>query len=109
MLEGDSEDDALYIEGALLCSVVKVLDEHAQQGLDAPYLVLLNPANFALLSWDEIYGMPVLADDRVPPMRCRLVCGAEGWAGEYEGEPVWWIDGIPHRVLSDVDEDQAAA
>ena len=109
MLEGTSEDDALYIEGALLCSVVEALDVHAQQGLGTPYLVLLNPANHALLAWDEIFGMPVLADDRVPPMRCRLVTGAEGWAGEYEGEPVWWIDGMPYRVLWGVDEGQAAA
>jgi hypothetical protein len=95
----DSDPEQVYVEGKLLSSVSAAFDEHDRECSDAAYLVLLNPANFELLRWDEIYGLPVLPDDRVPPLRCRLVCGARGWAGAYNGDPVVWVNGFPFVVV----------
>jgi len=104
----DRDPEQVYVEGQLLCALGTAFDEHDRECLDAVYLVLLNPANLELLRWDEIYGLPVLPDDRVPPLRCRLVCGARGWAGTYNGDPVVWVDGSPFVVVESEEAQPAA-
>jgi hypothetical protein len=86
------------IEAELLEVVRLRWEQHAAECQQPPYLILLNPANYELLGWDEILGLPVLPDDRIDPMKCRIVCGTEGWAGRWGDERVWWIDEQPHLV-----------
>ena len=36
--------------------------------------ILLNPVDHELLGWDELHGLPILPDDRVPTKRVRIDC-----------------------------------
>ena len=36
--------------------------------------ILLNPVDHELMGWDELWGLPVLPDDRVPTKRVRIDC-----------------------------------
>ncbi len=81
------------LEGNLLESLRAAWEEHDRTCDRPPYVVLLNQGNYELLEWDEVLGLPVLPDPRVEPMKCRLVCGPEGWAGEFQGRRVVWVDG----------------
>lgn len=100
------EIEPVFVPGALLDAIHQALLEHAQFEREPPYLVLLNPSNFELLGWDEVFGLFVLPDERVAPLCCRLVSGAYGWAGAVRGERVYWIDSSPHV---EVDPDEKAA
>jgi hypothetical protein len=84
----------------LLVFVREMLDEHEAECEQRPKAILLNPANHALLGWDEFLGLPVLPDPRVAPMKANLLCGDRGWGGFFEGEPVWWKpDGSTYRLI----------
>jgi hypothetical protein len=77
----------------MLISIRKALDEHDVGECDSePKAILMNPGNFALIGWDEVFGLPVLPDPKVEPMRARLVCGA-GRAGFCEEGEVRWDEG----------------
>jgi hypothetical protein len=95
------------IEAELLEVVRRRWEQHADECQRPPYLILLNPANYDLLGWDEILGLPVLPDERVDPLKCRIVCGPEGWAGRWGDRRVWWIDEQPH-LANDADGSEAA-
>lgn len=58
-----------------------------------PKAILLNPGNHELFGWDELWGIPVLADDRVAPKRFRIDCDGSAFGIEEEvadavGEPL---------------------
>jgi len=36
--------------------------------------ILLNPGNYELFGWSELYGLPVEPRDEVPPKRFRIDC-----------------------------------
>ena len=36
--------------------------------------ILLNPVDHELLGWDELHGLPILADEHVPTKRVRIDC-----------------------------------
>lgn len=72
------------------------LDDHAEHCERHPHLVLLNPANFEMLRLEELLGLPVLPDESVEPMMCRMVCGQSGVAGLLDGRKVVWSDGEPY-------------
>ncbi len=48
--------------------------------------ILLNPGNHELFGWDELWGIPVLPDDRVAPKRFRIQCGGSAFGIEEEVE-----------------------
>jgi hypothetical protein len=79
-------------------TVLKILEgiraawhEHSLECSQAPKAILLNQANYELIGWDEVLGLPVLPDGRLEPMRFRLLCG-RGLGGYCEEGDVWWDD-----------------
>ena len=49
-----------------------------------PKAILLNPGNHELFGWDELWGIPVLADERVAPKRFRIDCDGSAFGIEAE-------------------------
>jgi hypothetical protein len=72
------------LEAEMLEYIRKGLDHHAQSCPLAPRAILLNPGNFELFGWDELWGVPVLPDDRVAPKRFRIDCGGSAFDIEAE-------------------------
>jgi hypothetical protein len=55
--------------------------------------ILLNPGNFELFGWSELFGLPVEPRDEIPPKRFRIDCpgsayGIEDEVADYVGEEV---------------------
>ena len=44
--------------------------------------ILLNPGNLELFGWDELFGVPVEADERVAPKRFRIHCDGSAFGIE---------------------------
>jgi hypothetical protein len=87
------------LEEEMLTNIRRALLAHAAECCQDPKAILLHPGNHALIGWDEVLGLPVLADERVSPKRFLLVCGHQGWGGLFEGKRVWWTeDGSPHHL-----------
>jgi hypothetical protein len=83
------------LEAEMLAFVRRGLDHHAKSCPLAPRAILLNPGNFELFGWDELWGVPVLPDDRVAPKRFRIDCDGSAFGIEAEiadavstGEPL---------------------
>jgi hypothetical protein len=96
---------SVEIELEMLMNIRGALEDHESGSCGSePKAILMNPGNFELIGWDEVFGLPVLPDPRVGPMRARLVCGA-GRAGFCEEGDVWWDDrGRPHVILVSPEE-----
>ena len=60
------------------------LDHHAKSCPLAPRAIVLNPGNHELFGWEELWGIPVLADDRVAPKRFRIDCDGSAFGIEEE-------------------------
>jgi hypothetical protein len=75
----------------ILLSIHAAWDAHAAECPQLPKAILLNPANYELVGWDEVLGLPVLPDERVSPMRFKLVCGT-GRGGYCSEGVVYWDD-----------------
>ena len=68
-----------------MLAFIKVgLDHHASTCPLTPKAILLNPANHELFGWDELWGIPVLPDDRVAPKRFRIDCDGSAFGIEEE-------------------------
>jgi hypothetical protein len=88
----------------LLLKMREEIERHPTECPRRPKAILLNPANYELLGWDEVVGLPLLPDDRVEPGQARLLCGDAGWGGVFDGKRVWWTeDGSAHHLV-DVQE-----
>jgi hypothetical protein len=74
------------LEAEMLAFIRRGLDHHASTCPLAPRAILLNPGNFELFGWDELWGVPVLPDDRVAPKRFRIDCGGSAFGIEDELE-----------------------
>ncbi|HZL55183.1 MAG TPA: hypothetical protein VFC22_06095 [Solirubrobacteraceae bacterium] len=72
------------LEAEMLEFIKRGLDHHAQSCPLAPRAILLNPGNHELFGWDELWGIPVLADDRVAPKRFRIDCDGSAFGIEAE-------------------------
>lgn len=96
------------VEIDVLMSARAAMEQHRGECDRPPNVLLLNPGNYELLGWDELWGLPVLADTDVPPLRCKLVCGSDGRAGEFCGRPVIWRDAKPHHRIEADGEEEAA-
>jgi hypothetical protein len=46
--------------------------------------ILLNPGNHEMFGWDELWGVPVIADERVAPKRFRIDCSGSAFGIEDE-------------------------
>ena len=60
------------------------LDHHNQTCPMRPKAILRNPGNHELFGWDELWGIPVLPDDRVAPKRFRIDCDGSAFGIEEE-------------------------
>jgi hypothetical protein len=83
------------LEAEMLAHVRRGLDHHANTCPLPPRAILLNPGNHELFGWDELWGIPVLPDDRVAPKRFRIDCDGSAFGIETEiaeevkvGEPL---------------------
>src|SRR5580704_12625684 len=85
----------MSLEADMLAAIRAGLDHHAASCPLTPRAILMNPGNFELFGWDELWGIPVLPDDRVAPKRFRVDCDGSAFGIEEEiadviavGEPV---------------------
>lgn len=61
-------------EAKNLIAIRKALDRHnADCPMDAE-AILLHPYDHRLMRYDELWGIPVVADTAVPVRRCRIKC-----------------------------------
>ena len=72
------------LEAEMLEFIRRGLDHHAQSCPLAPKAILLNPGNHELFGWDELWGIPVLPDERVAPKRFRIDCDGSAFGIEEE-------------------------
>ncbi|MEA2371384.1 MAG: hypothetical protein QOH12_1778 [Solirubrobacteraceae bacterium] len=72
------------LEAEMLEFIRRGVDHHAETCPMAPRAILLNPGNHELFGWDELWGIPVLADERVAPKRFRIVCDGSAYGIENE-------------------------
>jgi hypothetical protein len=69
-------------ELANLAAIRRALDHHNQTCVVPATAILLNPTDHGLLGWNELWGLSVLPDDRVPVKRVRIECGGSAWGIE---------------------------
>lgn len=90
-------------EAEMLMNIRAAIESHAQDCPREPKVILLNPANYELLGWDEVLGLPVFPSERAKPMHARLVCGT-GRAGYCEDGDVLWDEEGGAYVFVPADE-----
>jgi len=67
-----------------LAAIRAALDRHNQDCSIPATAILLNPTDHGLLGWGELWGLPILPDDRVPVKRVRIQCDGSAWGIEDE-------------------------
>ena len=72
------------LEAEMLAFIRRGLDHHASTCPMAPRAILLNPGNYELFGWEELWGVPVLPDDRIAPKRFRIDCDGSAFGIEEE-------------------------
>jgi hypothetical protein len=72
------------LEAEMLAFIRAGLDHHNASCPMPAKAILLNPANHELFGWDELWGVPVLPDDRVAPKRFRIDCDGSAFGIEDE-------------------------
>jgi hypothetical protein len=80
-------------EAKNLEAISKAIDQHNSTCPWPAAEVRLNPFEAERLGWEEIRGLPVVADPAIGTGRFRIVCSREGEGSEIEeleviGEPV---------------------
>ena len=76
--------DVSSLEAEMLEFIRRGIDHHAESCPLAPRAILLNPGNHEMFGWDELWGIPVLADERVAPKRFRIDCDGSAFGIEAE-------------------------
>lgn len=71
-------------ESKNLAAIRAALDHHNSECPVPGNAILLNPVDHALIGWDELWGLPVLADERVPTKRVRIQCDGSAFGLEDE-------------------------
>ena len=71
-------------ESKNLGAIRAALDAHNDSCPVPANAILLNPVDKGLIGWDELWGLPVLADDRVPTKRVRIQCDGSAFGIEDE-------------------------
>jgi hypothetical protein len=72
------------LEAEMLAAIRQGLDQHNSSCPMPAKAILLNPGNYELFGWDELWGIPVQADDRVAPRRFRIDCDGSAFGIEDE-------------------------
>jgi len=72
------------LEAEMLAFIRRGLDHHNATCPMPAQAILLNPGNHELFGWDELWGVPVVADDRVAPKRFRIQCDGSAFGIEEE-------------------------
>jgi hypothetical protein len=80
-------------EAKNLEAISKAIDKHNQECEFPASEVRMNPFEVERLGWDQIRGLPVIADSAIATGRFRVVCSGDGEGEELEeveavGEPV---------------------
>ncbi len=65
-----------------LAAIKAALDQHNASCPVPANAILLNPVDHALIDFEELWGLPVLADDRVPTKRVRIQCDGSAFGIE---------------------------
>ncbi len=73
-------------ESKNLAAIRAALDHHNESCPVPANAILLNPVDKELIGWDELWGLPVLPDDRVPTKRVRIQCDGSAFGIEDEVE-----------------------
>jgi len=76
------------LEAEMLAFVRAGLEHHNATCPMPARAILLNPANHELFGWDELWGVPVLPDERIAPKRFRIDCDGSAFGIEDEIEQV---------------------
>jgi hypothetical protein len=84
-------------ESKNLAAIRAALDHHNSSCPVPANAILLNPVDHELMGWDELWGLPVLPDDRVPTKRVRIDC--DGSAHGIEDEIA---EAIAHSTPAEV-------
>ncbi len=71
-------------ESKNLAAIRAALDHHNADCPVPANAILLNPVDHELMGWDELWGLPVLADERVPTKRVRIQCDGSAFGIEDE-------------------------
>ena len=69
-------------ESKNLGAIRAALDQHNESCPVPGNAILLNPVDHELIGWDELWGLPVLADERVPTKRVRIQCDGSAFGIE---------------------------
>ena len=67
-----------------LGAIKAAVDQHNADCPVPANAILLNPVDHALIDFDELWGLPVLADERVPTKRVRIQCDGSAFGIEDE-------------------------
>ncbi len=71
-------------ESKNLAAIRAALDQHNDSCPVAANAILLNPVDHELIGWDELWGLPVISDERVPTKRVRIQCDGSAFGIEEE-------------------------
>jgi len=69
-------------ESKNLAAIRAALDHHNADCPVPANAILLNPVDHELMGWDELWGLPVLPDERVPTKRVRIQCDGSAFGIE---------------------------
>ena len=70
------------LEAEMLQFITEGLRHHDQTCPMPAQAILLNPGNYELFGWDDVKGIPVIADERVAPKRFRIQCDGSAFGIE---------------------------
>ena len=92
-------------EAKNLEAISAAIDQHNRTCPYPAAEVRMNPFEVERLGWEEIRGLPIVADPEIGTGRFRIVCSREG-----EGEELEWEDaeaiGEPLEVLTSPAQDK---
>jgi hypothetical protein len=71
-------------EAKNLEAISKAIDQHNSSCPFPASEVRMNPFEVERLGWEEIRGLPIVADGQIGTGRFRIVCSAEGSGEELE-------------------------
>lgn len=83
-----------------LAAIRRALDHHNRTCPVPANAILLNPVDHGLLEWSQLWGLPVLADERVSVKRVRIACDGSAWTAEQELEELARLHGPAERRVS---------
>lgn len=70
------------LETEMLAHIAAGLEHHNQSCPMPAKAIMLNPGNYELFGWEDLWGIPVLPDERVQPKRFRIDCDGSAFGIE---------------------------